>query len=268
MTVSTALPALVACARMAIQRTWAYRARMVLWILRNMLMLFMLRMVWTAVYGDREIMNGVTLNAMILYVTIAMLQQYLIEPVAMFELDARIQRGTVAGDLIRPVGLIPQLLAYDVGFLIGRIPLIVLVLPIAAIIGSVQLPPTPAASIGFVVSLLLAYVLSLLVWLPVGMLGFWTLSTAGFRFLLFSVLSFVSGQMVPLWFMPGFLRTALEWLPFQGMAFAPLSIYVGQVTGGDIVRTVTVQIVWIIILFIAVTKLWQRAQRVVTIQGG
>lgn len=268
MTISNSMPVLIACAMMAIQRTWAYRARMALWICRNMLMLFMLRMVWTAVYGDREIMNGVTLNAMILYVTIAMLQQYLIEPVAMFELDARIQRGTVAGDLIRPVGLIPQLLAYDVGFLIGRLPLIAMVLPIAAIVGSLQLPPTFAATIGFLVSLVLAYVLNLLVWLPVGMLGFWTLSTGGIRFLLFSVLSFVSGQMVPLWFIPGFLRTALEWLPFQGMAFAPLSIYVGQTTGSDIIQSILIQMIWIVILSFGVTRLWRRARNVVTIQGG
>lgn len=268
MTISPMIPALRACARMAIQRTWAYRARMVLWIIRNILMLFMLRMVWTAVYGDREIMNGVTLNAMILYVTIAMLQQYLIEPAAMFELETRIQRGTVAGDLIRPVGLIPQLLAYDVGFVIGRTPLIALVLPMAAIIGSVQPPPTLAATIGFIVSLVLAYILGLLVWLPVGMLGFWILSTSGIRFLLISVMALLTGQMVPLWFMPGFLQTALEWLPFQGMAFAPLSIYVGQVTGGEIVRTIMVQLLWIVILGFAVTRLWQRARNVVTIQGG
>lgn len=268
MTISPSLPALISCSKMAIQRTWAYRARMALWICRNMLMLFMLRMVWTSVYGDREIMNGVTLSALILYVTFAMLQQYLIEPVAMFELDARIQRGTVAGDLIRPVGLIPQLLAYDVGFLIGRLPLIAMVLPIAAIVGSVQPPPSLSTSVGFVVSLLLAYVLNLLVWLPVGMMGFWTLNTGGIRFLLFSVLSFVSGQMVPLWFIPGFLRTVLEWLPFQGMAFAPLSIYVGQTTGSDIVQAIVIQLIWIAILSFGVTWLWRRARNVVTIQGG
>lgn len=262
------LPALQACARMAIQRTWAYRARMVLWISRNMLMLFMLRMVWEAVYGDAEAVNGVTLPAMILYVTIAMLQQYLIEPVAMFELDARIQRGTVAGDLIRPVGLIPQLLAYDVGFLLGRIPLIVMVLPFAALVGSLNMPPTLAATVGYFVSLLLAYILSLLVWLPVGMMGFWTLSTGGIRFVLFSVLAFVSGQMVPLWFMPGWLESVLAWLPFQGMAFAPLSIYVGQTTGTAILRSLGVQLVWIVILSFAVTWLWRRARNVVTVQGG
>lgn len=268
MTISASLPALIACARMAVQRTWAYRARMVIWISRNMLMLFMLRMVWTSVYGDAETVNGVALPAMVLYVTIAMLQQYLIEPVAMFELDARIQRGTVAGDLIRPVGLIPQLLAYDVGFLIGRLPLIAMVVPIAAIIGSVQLPPTRAATIGFLISLALAYVLNLLVWLPVGMLGFWTLSTSGIRFLLFSVLAFLSGQMVPLWFMPGILRTIMEWLPFQGLSFAPLSIYVGQSTGTDILRTIIIQLAWVVILAFGATRLWRRARRVVTIQGG
>src|SRR5699024_6571201 len=147
-------------------------------------------------------------------------------------------------------------------------PLIAMILPIAAIIGSVQLPPTLAATIGFLVSLIFAYALNLLVWLPVGMMGFWTLSTGGIRFLLFSVLSFVSGQMVPLWFIPGFLRTALEWLPFQGMAFAPLSIYVGQATGSDIMRTIIVQLIWIVILAFGVTWLWRRARNVVTIQGG
>lgn len=268
MTISPAIPALMACVRMAIQRTWAYRSRMLLWIARNMLMLFMLRMVWTSVYGDSDVVNGVSLSAMILYVTIAMLQQYLIEPVAMFELDERIQRGTVAGDLIRPVGLIPQLLAYDVGFLIGRIPLIAMVLPIAAIVGSLQLPPTSSASIGFVVSLFLAYILNLLVWLPVGMLGFWTLNTSGVRFMLFSVIALVSGQMIPLWFIPGILRTILAWLPFQGMSFAPLSIYVGQTTGSDILQTIAVQAAWITILFFAVSWLWRRARNVVTIQGG
>ena len=261
-------PALLACMRMAIQRTWAYRARMTIWIFRNMLMLFMLRMVWTAVYGDREIMDGVPLPAMILYVTIAMLQQYLIEPAAMHELDVRIQRGTVAGDLIRPVGLIQQLVAYDLGFVVGRIPLIIIVLPLAAIVGSFQLPGSWAAGIGYVISLALAYVLGLLVWMPVGMLGFWTFNTSGIRFLMFSVLSFVSGQMVPLWFMPGFLRTTLEWLPFQGMAYTPLAIYIGQATGMEIVRMIAVQVIWIALLSVFVTRLWERAMNVVTIQGG
>lgn len=268
MTLTSSLPALRICALMALQRTWAYRFRLVVWIIRNMLMLFSLRMVWTAVYGGREVMNGITLQMMLVYVTIAMLQQYLLEPIAGAEIERRIQRGTVAGDLIRPVGLIPQMLAYDVGFLIGRIPMIVLVLPFAALVGSLQLPPTPSAAFGYLVSVLLAYVLTTLVWLPIGMLGFWLINVAGIRFLAFSVISFVSGQMVPLWFMPGFLRTLLEWLPFQGMSFAPLSIYVGQTTGYDILITITIQTIWIAIMAGVVVWMWRRARNVVQIQGG
>lgn len=241
---------------------------MTLWILRNVIMLFSLRMIWQAVYGDREVMNGITLDMMIVYVTIAMLQQYLIDSVSSAEIESRIQRGTVAGDLIRPVGLIPQMLAYDVGFVIGRIPLIIFMIPFAAIVGSLALPPTLGATIGYVVSLMLAYVLSVLVWLPVGLLGFWVINATGIRFLMFSVIAFVSGQMVPLWFMPGALRTALEWLPFQGMAYAPLSIYVGQTTGWAIVQTILVQAGWIVIMGLLARRIWQRAQNVVQIQGG
>lgn len=268
MTISQSLPALRVCTSMALQRTWAYRSRLVLWVIRNMLMLFSLRMIWTAVYGDREVMNGVSLQMMLVYVTIAMLQQYLLEPVAGAEIERRIQQGTVAGDLIRPVGLIPQMLAYDIGFLIGRIPLIATMLPLAALVGSLRLPPTPSAMIGYLVSLMLAYVLTTLIWLPIGMLGFWLINVSGIRFLAFSVIAFISGQMVPLWFMPGFLRAVLAWLPFQGMSFAPLSIYVGQTTGYDIIVTITIQVAWIVIMAGVVVWVWQRARNVVQIQGG
>lgn len=268
MTISHRIPALITCTRMAIQRTWIYRSRMVLWIIRNLIMLFSLRMIWQAVYGDRDVTNGVTLHMMIVYVTIAMLQQYLIDTVSSAEMESRIQRGTVAGDLIRPVGLIPQMLAYDVGFVIGRIPLILVMLPFAALVGSLALPPTGAAVGGYLISLVLAYVLSVLVWMPIGLLGFWLLNTTGIRFLMFSVIAFVSGQMVPLWFMPNALRTALEWLPFQGMAYAPLSIYVGETTGIDIWRTVAVQAAWIMILATVVWRIWLRARHAVQIQGG
>lgn len=268
MTISSALPALKACVRMALQRTWMYRSRMMLWIFRSMILLFSMRMIWTAVYGDKDVMNGVSLEMMIVYVTIAMIQNFLLEPVASGELELRIQRGTIASDLVRPVGVIPQMLAYDFGHLIGRIPLIAMVVPFAAIVGSLRFPPTLAATGGYFVSLVLAYVLGILIWLPIGMIGFWTINASGFRFLAFSVLGFVSGSMVPLWFMPDQLRTILAWLPFQGMSFAPLSIYVGETTGYDILITILMQFIWIMIMAGVVWWLWQRASSVVQIQGG
>ncbi|MCA9833218.1 MAG: ABC-2 family transporter protein [Thermomicrobiales bacterium] len=268
MTISPSLPALKACTGMALQRTWAYRSRMALWILRNMLMLFSMRMIWTAVYGDRTVMNGIHLDMMILYVTIGMLQAYLLEPIASGEIARRIQRGTIASDLVRPVGFLPQMLAYDIGFLIGRIPLIAIVLPFAAIVGSLQAPPTLETAVGYAVSLILAYVLSVLVWLPIGMIGFWTINTTGINFLAYSVLAFVSGQMVPLWFLPDALRTTLRWLPFQGMSYAPLSIYVGETTGYDILITIATQAIWIVLLAALVWWIWQRARYAVQIQGG
>ncbi|MCO5216440.1 MAG: ABC-2 family transporter protein [Thermomicrobiales bacterium] len=268
MTMTSAWPALRACTVMALHRTWMYRARISLWVFRNLIMLFSLRMIWTAVYGERETMNGITLPMMMIYVTIAMLQQYLLEPVAGAEIERRIQRGTIAGDLIRPVGLIPQILAYDVGTLLGRIPLVCVVMPFAALIGSLQPPPTVGAAVGYLASLILAYVLSTLVWLPVGMVGFWTINVAGIRFLAFSVFGFVSGQMVPLWFMPESIRTLLEWLPFQAMVFAPLAIYVGDTTGSDILITLAVQVFWIIVMAWVVWQLWKRGANIIQIQGG
>jgi ABC-2 type transport system permease protein len=130
------------------------------------------------------------------------------------------------------------------------------------------LPLTPAAAAGYAVSLVLAYLISLMIWLVVGMGGFWMTSTQGLRFLLSTIQSFLSGAVVPLWFLPDVLRTVLQLLPFQGMAFLPLSIFVGQATGIDILVALGIQLFWVVVLALMAAFVWRRAQWKLVVQGG
>jgi ABC-2 type transport system permease protein len=261
-------PGVVACMLASIRRTYAYRARFLLWLVRAMAELYLLRMVWTALYDGRDAVDGIPAGMLIVFLTVAMLQEFLIQPVVVFEIDQRIMRGTVASDIVRPVGFMSQMLAYDVGGLLGRAPVLLVAVPVATLVGSLRLPPTPEAAVGYVVSLMLAYLISLLVWTLVGLAAFWMTSIGGLRFLLFTLQGFLAGAIVPLWFLPGGVRAALELLPFQGMAFLPVSIYIGQTTGWAIAGSLAIQAFWVVVLAALASLVWRRARWKLVVQGG
>ena len=261
-------PGMVACMMASIRRTYAYRARFVLWLFRTMVQLYLLRMVWTALYAGQESVNGIPATMMIVYLTVAMLQDFLIQPVIVYEIDQRIMRGTVASDLVRPVGFMQQMLAYDLGGVLGRAPVLLIAIPVSMLVGSLRLPPSPEAAIGYAMSLVFAYLISSMIWLIVGLGGFWMTNTQGLRFLMGTVQGFLAGAVVPLWFLPDALRVVLQLLPFQGMAFLPVSIFVGQTTGVDIVVALAIQIFWVVVLAALAVTVWKRAQDKLVVQGG
>lgn len=261
-------PGFVACVMASIRRTYAYRARFLLWLLRTMAQLYLLRMVWMSVYDGRDAVDGIPARMLVVYLTVVMLQEFLIQPVIVFEIDQRIMRGTVATDIVRPIGFMWQMLGLELGGLIGRAPVLLLAIPVSMVVGSLRLPPTPEATIGYLVSLVLAYLISVLVWMLVGLGGFWMTSIHGLRFLLGTVEGFLAGALVPLWFLPDGLRLALGLLPFQGMVFLPISIFIGQTEGWEILSALAVQLFWVVALGALAAVVWRRARWKLVVQGG
>lgn len=261
-------PGIPAFLMLGIRRTWIYRMRFLMWGISAMLQLFLLRVVWIAVYGDRDVVNGIPVGTMVVFLTVAMLMAFQLQTTVGYVIEEAVQRGTIATSIVRPVGYLWQIAAYDLGNFVGRFPILVIAIPIAAAIGSLTGPPDAITGIVFVLSVACAYALTVLIAMMIGMCGFWTIDTSGMRFLVTSVMGFLSGAMVPLWFLPSWARTILEWLPFQGMAFLPVSIYVGQNTGADMWGALGVQIVWVVVLTMLAAAIWHRAQRKVVVQGG
>ena len=83
-----------------------------------------------------------------------------------------------------------------------------------------------------------------------------------------AVLRFFSGQMVPLWIFPGILGTVSGILPFRCIYAIPMSIYIGNDAGVDMLRVLGVQFVWILLLWIVSRLLMKRVFARVMIQGG
>lgn len=262
------LPAYAKLASVSMQMAYAYRFQIAVQLVGLLLQIALLKVVWTAVYGDRGTVEGVDLATLLTYLTIANLQIWIIFPEGGELLQQRVREGKVALDLARPVSLLGQHLSHQLGMTLGFLPMIFAVVPVAFFVGVLRLPASAEAALLYLLSVVLAYAVVALMGLLLGMVAFWTLETTGIWAIYRFANLFFAGGLVPLWLFPGPLRTFAELLPFQTQANIPVSIYIGRLTGSEALRGVAIQALWIVVFVLLVRFVWSRALRRVVIQGG
>lgn len=264
----TAFPAYRKLTTLSAQRLFAYRFNIAFELVGLLTQILLLRVVWTAIYEDRGVVEGADLATVLTYLTIANLQIWVVWPETTWYLRQKIREGKIAQDLARPVGLMSQLLAHQVGSTLIILPMALLAVPFAFVIGVLRPPASVEAGVLYLASVALAYVVVTWMGLLMGMIAFWTLETGGIEAIYRFLNLFFAGGLVPLWLFPGPLRTFAELLPFQTQGHIPMSIYVGRITGTDALLGLAVQAVWAVLLGLLVRWVYARALRKVVVQGG
>lgn len=188
------------------------------------------------------------------------------------DIAASITEGTIAYEMVRPVGLygrwFTQITANRLARTVLRCMPILLVAFLLPAPYCMTLPPDILQLIWFLISTALALgvvaAFSMLIYISL----FYTISASGTR-LISSVFSeFFAGAVIPLPFFPVKIRAVVELLPFAAMQNMPLRIYSGNISGADVFYGIMLQIFWIAALFISGQLLMRRALKKVIVQGG
>ncbi|MEE1736692.1 ABC-2 family transporter protein [Streptomyces sp. BE147] len=250
-----------------------YRSNFLFGLAGLLVQVYLLRVVWTAVLPESGAVAAggrqITLGTQIAYVTLAAVQYWLLNPWSFDQLADRIRDGKVAVDLARPVHFVGQLFFGQIGSTFVVAPFVIAALPFAVLAGGAQPPASRGAALAYLLSLFLASLITLLLSSIVSMVAFWTLEISGIFMIYRMVSQFLAGTLVPLWFMPDWLATLAQWLPFQSTTFTPVAIYLGQLgDGGDVLRSIGVQFCWLVALWAALLLIWSRALHRIVIQGG
>lgn len=69
-------------------------------------------------------------------------------------------------------------------------------------------------------------------------------------------------------FFPLVLQGVLKYLPFSALNYTPVMIYMGKFNTNEIIFSIGVQVVWLIIFYVALKVLWKRAIKRLTVLGG
>jgi viologen exporter family transport system permease protein len=180
----------------------------------------------------------------------------------------RIREGQLSGQLLKPVHPIH----YDLGWFAGwKVVVVVLWLPIAAFLVLIFRPtlsPTPAMVVTFAIAIWGAYVLrSLYMWM-LGMVTFWTTRVSALFELVWVIEMLLSGRIVPLALLPGWAQ-AISWLlPFRWTFGFPITALVGPIDGQELLVGLGMQLAWIIVFAIVVSRFWRVSVRRYTAVGG
>ncbi len=232
-----------------------------------MIQLYVTRSVWEAVYAGRSEVDGISADTLLVYLTISSLGSWLLPGLAAWTIQERVLSGDVALDLVRPFGFLKQVMAQDIGRAFSYTPTLIVLVPAALLVGSLD-PPSAGNGALYLVSFGLAFLVNSLIGMHIGLLAFWVQNVNGIRAIIGVSSGFLSGALVPLWLMPDAVRFVFRLLPFQALAFLPASIYTGQVSGWAALEPLAVQLAWIGLLLATVRWIWRRAQDRIVIHGG
>lgn len=229
---------------------------------------------WMAIYGSSgsEILGGLSRMEMVRYVFMAYVTNSIVSVSIMEDVGYSVVRGEVAIYLIKPIDYRLSLVAKALGRMVYRflVPGVWIWLGVEVYQVWLQAQaPIPLLRIGlFLASCCLSFLIYVLFDFCFGMIAFYTSHVFGMYMIKTSLLSFLSGTLIPLSFFPQMIRTLFDYLPFSSMIYTPLMIYLGKFEGGMLGFALLRQTVWVVLLYAFGSLIWGNVTKRLTIMGG
>lgn len=218
-----------------------------------------------------------TLTQMITYIWLGQALFALLPYTADTEVQEMVRSGNVSYEKVRPLDLywfwlMRALAMRTAPPSLRALPLVIFAAFILPLLGlsdwALKPPASLEAGVLFGFALLGAILLAGAVTAILSILVIWTLNGTGVNAIAMSVVTFLSGMIIPLPFFPDFAQPFLRAQPFRGIVDVPYRIYLGNLTGSDALAGLLHQAVWIVLLVLFGRWLMARAMARLVVQGG
>jgi len=257
-------------ASISFQRQVTYRFDCFVGIVNGFLYVFIFTSLWKALYSqfDTTVHNGFTLTAITTYAVLVMAVRI------SFTMDdsiiyRKVMDGSIAMELIRPTSFFFMNLAENVGHSLFHImartfPIVI----ISLLLFDISIPLEPVRLLAFIFSFFAGYILISMLNFAAGLLAFWFVEIFPFMLFKYALFTFFSGGIVPIDFFPEFLKPLVNFLPFQYMLYFPTVILTGRVPMAEVPSIIISQLMWILIMGVICSLMWNAGKKKLVIQGG
>ena len=187
-----------------------------------------------------------------------------------WQIAADIKDGNISNFLIKPIDYLSYRLFL---FFSGRLAyLAVAVIPVTLfVVGFRQyfvFPRDGTTLVLFLVSTALTALLQFFISYTMAMLAFWVLEVSTFIFIMFALEYIASGHMFPLDILPAAWQRVLAFTPFPYQLYFPVSVYLGRISGVELLQGFLAQIFWVVAAWAAARLAWSRGIRRYSAVGG
>jgi ABC-2 type transport system permease protein len=251
----------------AIAREGTYRFEVFTRIGSLAVRVYLLRVVWVALYARNVAPHGVELHTIITYSAVALLMGLILDIDQTRLLHDKLHDGSIVVDMMKPISVPLYLFADGTGEVIFHAALIVPSLALALLIVHIDVPSAQVFG-AFVLSFFLGYFVGFFLNFMLNCIAFWTLEISAVQLIMTWVTDLLGGQIVPLLFFPAAVQQAIFALPFAAMFSTPLLIYIGEIPPARYAEVMGLQLLWIAVLGAIATLMWRAGARRVVVQGG
>ena len=230
-------------------------------------------LLWRAIFAGsgQKSMSGFSFDDTIAYLLLVNISRMFSSMPGLAGGIARdIREGTLKKYLIQPIDLIAYLMSYRMAHKVAYI--VTSALPYGLLFflcrGYFHTFPDPTTLLAFGVSLILAFCVGFSFEVCVGMVGFWFLEVTSVLYIVMTMNFFISGQMLPIDFLPAPWSTLLKALPFQYMAYFPAVVFLGKIKGTTLLWGLAGELAWACFFVVLARGLYRLGLRRYGAYGG
>ena len=254
-------------AQKAMAREATYRFDVFTSVASVLVRVYLLRMVWVALYARNAAPSDLPLHAIITYSTVALLMGLVMDIDQTRLLHDKLHTGSIATDFMKPIIVPLYFFADGSGEVLFHAMLIVPSLLLALLIVHIDVPP--AFVLGtFFISFALGYLVGFFINFILNCIAFWTLEIHAVQLIVTWVTDLFGGEIIPLVIFPAFLQKVAFALPFAAMFSTPLLIYVGVIKPERFAAALGLQAFWVVVLALGAAAVWRAGAKRVVVQGG
>ena len=257
----------------------AYKFNVFSWFLIAATSLICMFFLWEAVFRNSPTteINGFTFQGLIAYTVIVNIFGFTMGGGDTHDsISDEIKKGQIAMSLIKPISYRLRFLFTTLGSLVATNLMIgIPFLLVASVLLGVNGFITFQEPVVFIRNLLLFFVAQFLAKMLFdvidyifGLITFYTMAAFGLAQIKSVVIDFLSGILIPIAFFPEWAEKVINCLPFVGMAQNPTLIFLGKMSVEEALYSILLQFVWWMALEIFAHFFFERAIKIVTIQGG
>ena len=248
-----------------------FRLSFVIMVIGNLLYLIVTYFLWKAVFAsvDGDTVNGMTFTDTLIYLVLATALYGFMEMYLVREIGRNIQSGKIVLDLLKPMPYRRYLFWSYSGSFVTQFFFTFLPTFIVVTIVTHGAVPLGINLVWFVLSVVFAVMINFSIDFIIGTVCLFTESIWGINIMKQVVVLLLSGATIPLAFFPDKLRTVVNYLPFQSIYNAPLSLLLQEHPDMQTVcSTLGLQIFWAAALTLLSVAFWNRSLRQITVNGG
>jgi len=238
----------------------AYKFEFLMWGLLIPLFILMQYFLWNAIFTNSasDVIKGFTFQGIVLYYIMILVTQIISNTYIDNHIAQGVREGSVIKYFTRPISLMFYKFCNSVGERILTIPFF-LVPSLIMTHFLVGFATTPQNVVLYLIAAVLSNILIYCFTFVFGMLSFWVEDYSGIRKMKNLIIGIFGGAIVPLVFFPETLQTVFNYLPFQYFLYVPVQMFLGQLTGTQVVQAFIMQIFWIVVLLVAAKLMQERA---------